>query len=38
MKTEKNVNLQGVLGDWLGKVKVPKKVRVQVDVDPYSFL
>jgi primosomal protein N' (replication factor Y) len=38
MKTEKDVNLQGVLGDWLGKVKVPKKVRVQVDIDPYSFL
>ena len=38
MKTEKDVNLQGVLRDWLGKVKVPKKVRVQVDVDPYSFL
>jgi hypothetical protein len=27
-----------VLREWVGKVKVPASVRVQVDVDPYSFL
>jgi primosomal protein N' (replication factor Y) (superfamily II helicase) len=27
-----------VLRDWLGRVKLPSSVRVQVDVDPYSFL
>ena len=38
MKTKRNVNIQAVLRDWLTRVKVPSSVRVQVDVDPYSFL
>jgi hypothetical protein len=27
-----------VLLDWLGPVSLPNAVRLQVDVDPYSFL
>jgi primosomal protein N' (replication factor Y) len=38
VKTARNVNIQAVLREWLAKVKVPGNVRVQVDVDPYSFL
>ena len=38
LKTAKKTNLQAVLRDWLGRVKVARKVRVQTDVDPYSFL
>ena len=38
LKTAKETNLQAVLRDWLGRVKVARKVRVQTDVDPYSFL
>jgi primosomal protein N' (replication factor Y) len=38
MKTKRNVHIQAVLREWLAKVKVPGSVRVQVDVDPYSFL
>ncbi len=38
LKTPKETNLQGVLREWLGKVPAPRKVRIQVDVDPYSFL
>jgi primosomal protein N' (replication factor Y) len=38
MKTKRNVHIQAVLREWLAKVKVPGNVRVQVDVDPYSFL
>jgi len=34
----KEANLQGVLREWLGRVRAPKKTRIQVDVDPYSFL
>ena len=29
---------QAVLRGWVAKVKVSASVRVQVDVDPYSFL
>ncbi|HYM02866.1 MAG TPA: primosomal protein N', partial [Stellaceae bacterium] len=38
VKTKRGVNIQAVLREWLGRVKVPSSVRVQVDVDPYSFL
>jgi primosomal protein N' (replication factor Y) len=38
LKAERSVNVQGVLREWLGRVQVPGNVRVQVDVDPYSFL
>ena len=30
--------LQPYLTCWLGAVKVPSRVRVQVDIDPYGFL
>ena len=38
VKTERRVHLQAVLRQWLGRVKVAAQVRVQVDIDPYSFL
>ncbi len=38
LKAAKETNIQAVLTDWLARVTIPRKVRVQVDVDPYSFL
>ncbi len=38
VKAKKTINLQAVLRDWLKRVKTPNSVRVQVDIDPYSFL
>ena len=38
LKTAKTTNLQAVLREWLARVQPPRKVRVQADVDPYSFL
>src|SRR5216684_298666 len=38
LKTKRDVNIQAVLREWLAKVKLPGSVRVQADVDPYSFL
>jgi primosomal protein N' (replication factor Y) len=38
LKARRDVNLQAVLRQWLARVKVAGNVRVQVDVDPYSFL
>jgi len=38
LKTRREAHIQPVLREWLAKVKVPGSVRVQVDVDPYSFL
>ena len=37
VKAPRGVNLQTTLRDWLVRVEVPRGVRVQVDIDPYSF-
>ena len=37
VKTARDVPIQEVLRQWLAKVKVPGSVRVEVDIDPYSF-
>jgi primosomal protein N' (replication factor Y) len=38
VKATRTVNLQECLRAWLSRVDPPRPVRVQVDVDPYSFL
>ena len=38
VRADRDVDLQGFLRAWLGRVKVPGSVRLTVDVDPYSFL
>ncbi|MBQ8661579.1 MAG: primosomal protein N' [Alphaproteobacteria bacterium] len=37
LKTGKNVKIQDFVREWLKRVKVPGTVRVEVDIDPYSF-
>ncbi|HVC56641.1 MAG TPA: primosomal protein N' [Stellaceae bacterium] len=37
VKAERSVNLQAVLRDWLGRVRLAGAARLQVDIDPYSF-
>jgi primosomal protein N' (replication factor Y) len=38
LKAARSVDVQAVLRRWLSQVRWPNGVRVQVDVDPYSFL
>jgi primosomal protein N' (replication factor Y) len=38
VQAERGVNLQAVLREWLGKVRLAGSTRLQVDIDPYSFL
>jgi primosomal protein N' (replication factor Y) len=38
LKAPRSVNVQSVTRRWLAATRLPKKVRVQVDVDPYSFM
>lgn len=38
VKGSRDVYMQAVLRPWLARVRVPGGVRVQVDIDPYSFL
>ncbi|MBT3658633.1 MAG: primosomal protein N' [Rhodospirillaceae bacterium] len=37
LKAKPGVNVQSAVREWLGRARWPKKVRVQIDVDPYSF-
>jgi primosomal protein N' (replication factor Y) len=38
LKTRRDILVQPILRDWLARVVVPRAVRVDVDVDPVSFL
>ncbi|MEJ0019012.1 MAG: primosomal protein N' [Acetobacteraceae bacterium] len=38
LKTRRDVAVQPILREWLGKVQVTRSARVEVDVDPVSFL
>jgi primosomal protein N' (replication factor Y) len=38
LKTRREVDIQAVLQAWVAAVPLPNAVRLQVDVDPYSFL
>ncbi len=38
VRADKNINIQKTIAAWIGAVKHPSTVRIQVDVDPQSFL
>ena len=38
LKTRRDIAVQPILRDWLARVPVPRGARVDVDVDPVSFL
>ena len=38
VKAGRTVNLQAVLREWLARVRLGGSARLQVDIDPYSFL
>ncbi len=38
LKTAKNINIQQVLQHWMSLVNVPSNIRVEIDIDPYSFM
>ena len=37
LKVAKDVNIQDVIKQWIKRVKIPSTLRVEVDIDPYSF-
>lgn len=37
IKADINVNIQKTISEWLSQMKTDRGVRVQVDIDPYSF-
>lgn len=38
LKTARNINIQRVLAEWMKMVRVPSSVKVEIDIDPYSFM
>lgn len=38
IKAPRDVNIQQIISEWLKTVELPSSVRLQVDIDPYSFL
>ncbi|MEZ5648519.1 MAG: primosomal protein N' [Alphaproteobacteria bacterium] len=38
LKSAKNLSLQSVIKKWIKEIRLPRTVRLQVDIDPYSFL
>jgi primosomal protein N' (replication factor Y) len=38
LKTRRDIAVQGLLRDWIARVRTPTGVRVDIDVDPVSFL
>jgi primosomal protein N' (replication factor Y) len=38
VKAPRGFRLQALLRSWLAEAKLPNAVRLQVDIDPYSFL
>ena len=38
LKAGRGVTVQPVIRSWIKRAQVPKKVRVHIDVDPYSFM
>ncbi|TAK98674.1 MAG: primosomal protein N' [Rhodospirillaceae bacterium] len=38
LKTGRDIRPQPIVADWLARVRIPASVRVQIDVDPYSFM
>ena len=38
LKADRRIGVQPLVADWVSRVQVPGTVRVQVDIDPYSFL
>ena len=38
VKANKKVNIQARINSWLKSTVIPRKVRVQLDIDPYSFM
>lgn len=38
LKTAKNINIQEVIKKWLDMIKIKSNVRVDIDINPYSFM
>jgi len=38
LKTRRDIAIQPLIRDWLGRTEIPRNLRVDVDIDPVSFM
>jgi primosomal protein N' (replication factor Y) len=38
LKAEKKIDVQATVRDWLARTEISRAVRVDVDIDPVSFM
>lgn len=38
LKAPRDVNVQAIVRDWIAPFKIPRHMRLKIDVDPYSFM
>ena len=38
IKYKEDIRIQPFIKEWLGNIKLPKGVRIKIDIDPYNFL
>jgi primosomal protein N' (replication factor Y) len=38
VRADRNVDLSAYMSAWIERVKLASNVKIQIDVDPYSFL
>ncbi|WP_039458574.1 replication restart helicase PriA [Candidatus Jidaibacter acanthamoebae] len=38
VKSAKNINMQKIIAHWLSKINLSPRVKLKIDIDPYSFL
>jgi primosomal protein N' (replication factor Y) len=38
IRADRNIDLSAFMAAWMARIKVPSTIRVQVDMEPYSFL
>ena len=38
IKSDKTVNIQDVLLNWINKIKTPHNIKLTIDIDPFSFM
>ena len=38
VRSNKKIYLQNIVRDWISSIKIPRSIRLSIDVDPYNFM